>query len=71
MRHSATQIKDEISNLRDEVALLRSAIISFLGEDREGRYRPEFVKQVFKSAKEKPDFAFHDARAFLKQLKNF
>ena len=70
MSHPAAKIKDEISSLRNEVALLRSVIISFLGEDREGRYRPEFVKKIFKSAKQKPDFAFRSAGEFLKQLKN-
>ena len=70
MNHSAAKIKDEISSLRSEVAVLRSVIISFLGEDREGRYRPEFVKKTLKAAKEKPDFAFRSAGEFLKQLKN-
>ena len=70
MHNSAVKIKDELANLRGEVVLLRSAIISLLGEDQEGQYRPEFVKKILKAATEKPKFAFNGSAEFLKQLKS-
>lgn len=68
MGSSTTKIENEITNLRREVALLRSVIISFLGVDREGRYRPGFVKSILKTAKEKPEHTFLNSSDFLKQL---
>ncbi len=61
--------KDSLRGLKNEVALLRSFIIGFAGKDREGEYRPEFVSKILKAAKEKPTYAFRDARSFLDELK--
>ena len=39
----------------------------FNGDD-EGEYRPEFVKEMLKAAKRKPNRTFKDAASFLKEL---
>ena len=51
-------IDSQIRNLREEVKLLRSVIISIIGEDTEGRYKPSFVKNVLQTAKEVPTSEF-------------
>lgn len=61
--------KNELESLREEVTLLRSVIISILGEDREGKYRPNFVRTILKASKEKPNREFTDAKSFLQELK--
>jgi len=63
------KIDSEIKNLRREVGVLRSAIISILGRDREGKYRPEFVKEVLLASKETPTGRFTNTDSFLKELK--
>ena len=35
--------------VQQEITLLRSAVISIVGRDKEGEYRPEFVKGTLKA----------------------
>lgn len=48
------------SALKEEIKSLRSFLIGILEEDREGKYRPEFVRKVLKAAREKTIFTFKD-----------
>lgn len=57
-----------IASLKQEVALLRSLVISSLGRDKEGNYRPEFVDKVLKVSGEKAEYKFKGSKHFLKQL---
>ena len=61
-------IKKNSLTLEREVNSLRSAIISFIGQDDEGFYRPKLVKEVFKATKEKPRYKFKNADFFIKEL---
>lgn len=54
--------------LKEEVKALRSFIIGVLGRDREGEYKPEFIRKVLKAAREKAIFTFKNKRTFLKQI---
>ena len=46
-------LEKKYDNLSREVAQLRSLVITIIGEkDREGEYRPEFVKSVLKAMKD-------------------
>lgn len=65
---SSKKIHLEIYSLKKEIAQLRSLIISVLGKDPEGNYRPAFVRRILKAAEEKPARIFVDARDFLSQL---
>lgn len=56
------------TTLKQEVALLRSAVIGLIGEDSEGRYRPEFVESTFAALRRKPTNRFHSPERFLKEL---
>lgn len=60
---------NELNGLKSEVRTLRSLLISFIGQDKEGRYHPRFVKEVLKAARQKPKFVFHDTRSFLAELR--
>jgi len=62
------KILNRKSNLKEEVRALRSFIIGVLGRDREGEYKPEFVRKVLKAARERAIFTFKNKRAFLKQI---
>lgn len=55
--------------LKEEVKLLRSAVIGLVGEDKEGTYRPEFVEEMFASLSDKPEFVFSSPEQFLTHLK--
>ena len=54
--------------LRQEVALLRSAVIGLIGEDPEGKYRPEFVRSTLAALRRKPTHRFSSPENFLKEL---
>lgn len=66
---SIQTIKKMVDNLSREVVILRSLVISVAGKDPEGVYKPEFVKSVLKSAKNKPTSEFKNAKDFLNQIK--
>ena len=55
--------------LQQEVSLLRSAVISLVGRDTEGEYRPEFVQEIFATLSDKPEFTFSSPKQFLDHLK--
>ena len=57
-----------IRALRQEVALLRSAVISVIGKDEEGVYRSAFIQEALRSAREKPTRKFRNAALFLHEL---
>ncbi len=59
---------DTLDLLKQEVELLRSLVISVVGKDKEGEYRPEFVKRILKSARSKPKYTYKDSKTFLSQL---
>ena len=60
----------QISKLEREIKLLRSFLIGIAGKDKEGNYRPDFVKKVLKAAKEKERFTFKNKSSFLNHLQN-
>jgi hypothetical protein len=41
-----------------------------VGEDKEGRYRPEFVREILRAARQQPERLFKDARTFLAELRS-
>lgn len=51
-----------------EVRLLRSSLFSIIGEDREGRYRPSFVRAILGASREKPTKTFTDVATFLRDI---
>lgn len=57
------------ANLKQEVALLRSALAGLIGKDKEGQYRPEFVEEMYKELSRKPSHTFNTEADFLNQLK--
>lgn len=59
-----------IKNLKNELNLLRSFIISIIGEDKEGNYNPNFIAEILQAANEKPANIFRDSKSFLRELEN-
>lgn len=59
----------KIKKLEREVTLLRSFFIGIAGEDKEGEYRPEFVREIMKSLSERPTRRFRSPEAFLAELR--
>ena len=54
--------------LQQEVTLLRSAVISLVGKDSEGAYRPAFVESTFASLRRKSTKRFASPRQFLADI---
>lgn len=53
-----------LQELKNEIGLLRSFIIGIAGKDKEGNYRPEFIRRILRAANEKPAHLFHSAKGF-------
>ncbi|HEX8947070.1 MAG TPA: hypothetical protein VF829_02550 [Candidatus Paceibacterota bacterium] len=53
---------------KQELFLLRSAVIGLIGRDREGSYRPEFVKSTLAALKQKPVKRFTSPKQFLADI---
>ncbi|MDO8622384.1 MAG: hypothetical protein Q7R80_04095 [bacterium] len=60
--------RSEFNGIRRDVRTLRSLLISFVGEDREGAYRPTFVRETLSTSAERPTRRFHSAAAFLDEI---
>lgn len=55
--------------LKQEVKLLRSAIIGIIGKDLDGEYNPKFVKEVLSELDRKPTKRFVNSKQFLEEIK--
>ncbi|MCK4781517.1 hypothetical protein KAS79_01145 [Candidatus Parcubacteria bacterium] len=60
--------KLQMSRLQEEVKILRSFVIGIAGKDKEGEYKPEFVKKILKASQEKPEHRFKDKKSFLSMI---
>lgn len=60
----------DVRELKREVRSLRSLIISMVGEDKEGNYHPEFVRDLLESIEEKSTYRYTGPGSLLKQLKD-
>ena len=69
-QNSLEKLNRNIYDLRKEMGILRSFIIGCLGKDREGEYRPDFVRKVIKSVSEDTPLVFKDKKSFLKRIQN-
>ena len=54
--------------INKEVALLRSFIIGIAGKDKEGQYKPAYVKRVLDSLMEKPTHSYKNKADFLESI---
>ena len=69
---STKTIEKELTNLKQEVASLRSLVNSFVFaniKDPEGEYKPKFVKEVITAVQEKASHEYNGKGSFLKQLR--
>jgi hypothetical protein len=64
----ALRNKYQISELQEEVRILRSFVIGIIGKDKEGKYNPEFVEKILQSSQEESKHTFKDSASFLKQI---
>ena len=65
---STKKINNELNNLKRIVRVMDSLLIGIIGQDKEGKYKPEFVKKIIKAIGEKAEFSFNGKRAFLSQI---
>ena len=70
MSNQATlnKLNHKIESMKREIDVLRSFAISIAGKDTEGEYRPEFVREILRAAKEKATFRFTTPKALLKDI---
>lgn len=64
------KINRNISKLQHEIETLRSFIIGVLGQDKEGKYKPEFTKKILRASSEDAPFVFKDKESFLKKVRS-
>ncbi len=64
------KLNQEVSVLKREVKSLRSLIAGIIKKDREGEYRPEFVKKVLRLSKKEGNFKFQNSKSFIEQIKS-
>jgi len=64
----AEKLSQEVSNLKNEIGILRSFVIGTLAKDQEGEYKPEFVKKILGLSKQDVKFTFKNAKSFLAQI---
>ncbi len=65
---SATRKKTKTER---ELALLRSLAISIVGRDKEGSYKPAFVRRVLDASTHTPTHAFITSEKFLEDVKKY
>jgi len=56
---------------QQELALLRSLAISIVGCDKEGAYKPSFVRRVLSASMRKPTHIFSTPKKFLQEVKKY
>ena len=61
-------IEKQMQAMHREIRRMRSLLVSILVEDREGAYKPSFMKRVQSAASRKPTKTFKDAQSFLSEL---
>ena len=54
--------------VKQEISLLRSAVISLIGRDSEGEYRPAFVKSTLRAISRRPTKHFVSSKQFLADI---
>ena len=54
--------------LKQEITLLRSAVINLIGRDSEGEYRPSFVKSTLTALSHRPAKNFTSPKQFLAEI---
>ncbi|MDD4989747.1 MAG: hypothetical protein PHW31_00325 [Candidatus Pacebacteria bacterium] len=64
------KINNKISQLQMENRFLRSFVIGILGKDKEGNYRPDFVKKIIKKTEEEGEFCFCGSEDFMKKIRS-
>ena len=72
MNQKIHKISEKLTSpmIRQEINLLRSALMSVIGEDKEGNYHPQLVREILRAAREAPQRQFHNAKDFLAELAN-
>ena len=63
------KLNQKVYNLKKEIEILRSFLIGTLIKDKEGEYRPEFIKKILRLSKKKGEFSFKNAKTFLEQVR--
>lgn len=60
--------RGELNGIQRDVRTLRSLLISLVGEDREGVYRPAFIRDLLAASVERPTRKFRGADQFLRDI---
>ena len=69
MTSTIAKLNREVSNLQEEIRILRSFLISMVDKkDKEGKYKPEFVEKTLRVATEDASHVFSNKKLFLKKL---
>ncbi|MFH1837925.1 MAG: hypothetical protein ABH808_00270 [Candidatus Kuenenbacteria bacterium] len=66
------KLNNNIFHLQKELSFFRSFVFGIIGRDRdkEGKYKPEFIKKILRATEEKTTHIFKDKKNFLYYLKS-
>lgn len=64
------KLNSRLENIQNEIRNLRSLVIGIAGKDKEGQYKPSFIKRTLKASSQPADYSFTDRKSFLAHLKN-
>ncbi len=71
MSLTVEKLDKKISTLQKELNILRSFVIGIIEKkDKEGEYKPEFIKKILKLASEKASATFLNKKTFLRKLQD-
>ncbi len=71
MSPTNTKLNKKVSNLQEELRILRSFLISMVDKkDKEGEYKPKFVDKTLKIASEEAPNIFLNKKLFLKKIQS-
>lgn len=62
------KLNKEVRGLKSEFADIRILLHALLAEDKEGAYKPSFVKNIKKSMNDQPSFVYKGKGSLLARL---
>ena len=64
------KLNSRLENIQNEIRNLRSLVMGIVGKDKEGQYKPNFIKRVLRAGSQSARYGFTDKKSFIAHLKN-
>ena len=64
------KLNNQLENLQKELKNLRSFVIGIAGKDKEGQYKPSFIKKILRAGSKEANYVFEDEKSFIGHIRN-